>query len=1318
MTLREELQNTAGTAPLAIADLIMMEWLGRMNSLLPHLKADIRFDLIEQEIARGRAEFRDYSICEKLARKIANQQFGDPAAALRELAQNAIDAYELADVERRIDFAVAEEPGYTVLRVRDSGRGMNLAELVCFLLVPFNTNKEGDPNKIGEHGVGSFSFLGISDVVRYRSRRRGTAASAQALIYGRSHKLEALLSQDEAQMDAGTEVTLYLPPSAGFDRETILRQLYKFVGYVDPNLAEIFLDGERVNTLSAEYQHSLPENLTIAGAASPLVFSFSTRALAGPSRDSRFAERDMNLKNVVYTQAGLFMMYAPNPFDPRALDHRFFEDLTAMGLDFWVQVPAKAGLTISRNKFVSEHEPEILDAQYAAFRNLLLDSIVMDDRIMYGSSAALQEGIGRIVRGGYLDVARKGMIRSQPIWKRLFTTLLPIVQRCAHAVNAAIWFVFAAPLRLIYYGLLVPVSAAAGGVVRAVRRAGPRGVGKALVAAAAIMFMALVAGRYYERGFEREMESAHQRQLSVMIPGPPPEWRPAASIPAPFSEPIPPISPSQYPPVPSSVSPPQSQNPAPPPPFLPPPATVPQPAPPSPQLPPAPVSSGSSTNVVYPPPQPHKIEEPSPGPSLFNRVLDWTAAGLQATGAAAVRAGETARSVLQAVQSRLEGRLPFAAEYRSAVAASLVWTGAFLAAILLLLLVCRFLGVALGAIRIDPARLARRVGKVLFLPLYPLFLAGKGLNAAAREGLGLWENRVGLYVDVEERERRKIEARKQQVIAKYLSHLQTEGFFEKFNQKQFIRAVHCTNAPGQGAFLIAANPGQGEQVRISIQELIDLYVLRRIKRIGLDRGVRKGDYVVDPALPINRELLKRLDEIRDEVDDRFSPVRIEQRWELLKKTVGGIASLLYLVSGAGLVHIAVSLCYADIPNPYRNSPAYRSVAAMVAGSPRLLDLLARAMQGLFSLLAGAAMALLYAIYYVLKGIFYYLPVFAWRGASWTATNILLPVIASPLLLPGAWRELRDWNRQRATRRRAGRIAREQERARLQAQKEEERKRRREREEADRAAAAEHRARRRGAAAARREARKKEIADSGGRLSIMASRIRTACAAVGRGLHWLRTGYRANVTGVHDLDGEVVDRIATHAAVGHQYCRFLYAAQAVESLLSRALETQPLTITYRYPSSRGNMFGCLQDGKRPKLLLDLSDGELLSLMKECDSDVSRLCYTLFEMLLHHKAVQSVNRERGSKFPKHTQYPVRKEEFRKVVYRHLGGSGKALETCVTEAVTRTPRTEIAFVPPDEMARLSRFRVRGLIEERYALRTKYSPSSGDPFFKPRWR
>ncbi|MFH1401135.1 MAG: ATP-binding protein, partial [Nanoarchaeota archaeon] len=151
---RDENGSPRWTVPLS--DLVMMQLVGDLNVMLNTLPdgdgADPlgRYGKIEEMIEQTREQATTHKLFTGIVDKTIQDQFGDRHVTLRELGQNGLDSYPPYEYRRIIRFNLETTDDHLVLRVRDYGIGMDIKTLVRDLLIPYNSGKEFDPDKIGE----------------------------------------------------------------------------------------------------------------------------------------------------------------------------------------------------------------------------------------------------------------------------------------------------------------------------------------------------------------------------------------------------------------------------------------------------------------------------------------------------------------------------------------------------------------------------------------------------------------------------------------------------------------------------------------------------------------------------------------------------------------------------------------------------------------------------------------------------------------------------------------------------------------------------------------------------------------------------------------------------------------------------------------------------------------------------------------------------------------------------------------------------------------------------------------------------------------
>ncbi len=166
-------------------------------------------------------------------------QFSDPLAFLRELVQNSLDAAtELIEVEVEYD---GQAKG-CVIRVRDTGVGMDRDIIDTKLTRLFSSSKENDLTKIGKFGIGFVSIFAVDpQLVVLETGRDG---ESWRIIFHQDRSFE------RRQLDSpveGTSVSVFTP-----FREDQLFKLQKdcratVAFWCRHSEVEILFNGKRIN---------------------------------------------------------------------------------------------------------------------------------------------------------------------------------------------------------------------------------------------------------------------------------------------------------------------------------------------------------------------------------------------------------------------------------------------------------------------------------------------------------------------------------------------------------------------------------------------------------------------------------------------------------------------------------------------------------------------------------------------------------------------------------------------------------------------------------------------------------------------------------------------------------------------------------------------------------------------------------------------------------------------------------------------------------------------------------------------------------------
>src|SRR3989344_3332873 len=430
---------------LPLADLVMMQMVGDFKGFLESLSEKTssekegnyqnqKSDPL-QMIEETRREVTTYRLFPDIVQKTIEAQFGEKHAALRELGQNGIDAYEPVDFERKIVFDLTKEEQHHVLRVRDYGVGMDLKSVVRDLLIPYNSGKEFDPTKIGEHGIGWYSIVDLAEVVKVVTRKRGKDTFTQALIYRKEDVWKTTLLSDfiggfYPPLDtetAGTEVCAYIPEGET-STDDIQEYIYQYLGMVEPQKAQITLAGEPINSLRGNF-FATPAEVIIENTNRPLTLGFSKRILSGHRtfNPASHSHRNKNLEKALYTQRGLFIKYDNLPFDEKSIHSRLANGMISLDLDFWIDIPKNVTLTKGRNNIIADHGPAVLEGTYQAFEDLFIDVVLNDEEIINHPGGNLLESIAYIFNRGHSQGTALILERNKYDFKRRFVTRAAIL---------------------------------------------------------------------------------------------------------------------------------------------------------------------------------------------------------------------------------------------------------------------------------------------------------------------------------------------------------------------------------------------------------------------------------------------------------------------------------------------------------------------------------------------------------------------------------------------------------------------------------------------------------------------------------------------------------------------------------------------------------------------------------------------------------------------------------------------------------------------------------------------------------------------------
>jgi hypothetical protein len=375
-----------------LSDLVMLQMMGSLDEYVGELtQSSGNHDAV---VAETRERASTPGVFDEIVKKSINAQFGQTYAIVRELAQNGKDAYFPGDTSKRVEFSTDTNSDNFVLTARDYGVGMAPIEVIRDLLVPYNSGKDRDSEKIGEHGIGWYSIMDLANGVQVVTGKNGVRTTATIDRNEGVWQAEIDTSKGDFQ---GTEVKAIADPSKS-DNTEIRRQLEKNVGLCDPKTVQITLDGNQINTISREYRLGGQSSINYKGKTDTLDLSFK-----------RNGHHD---KKVIMTQDGLFIREEDIPFQEGGLHYNFMNSLIEEGFNFWFDLPTNVGLTKGRNNVVSRDRPHIYQAMLPTLEQCILDVVLEDEKLVKKLDSKIANWVRNIFYNTYQLEAYKEEERS------------------------------------------------------------------------------------------------------------------------------------------------------------------------------------------------------------------------------------------------------------------------------------------------------------------------------------------------------------------------------------------------------------------------------------------------------------------------------------------------------------------------------------------------------------------------------------------------------------------------------------------------------------------------------------------------------------------------------------------------------------------------------------------------------------------------------------------------------------------------------------------------------------------------------------------
>ncbi len=180
------------------------------------------------------------AVSAKDALEVLVRQFSQPLAFLRELIQNSLDAST-----NRVDVEIFYEKHEkcAVVRVSDTGEGMNQEIIDSRLTCLFSSTKEDDLTKIGKFGIGFVSVFAINPkAVTVETGREG---QSWRILFRPDRTFERLALEEPVE---GTTVTVYIPVKSKREFAKLERDCRETILYWCQHCdIEIRFQGEPIN---------------------------------------------------------------------------------------------------------------------------------------------------------------------------------------------------------------------------------------------------------------------------------------------------------------------------------------------------------------------------------------------------------------------------------------------------------------------------------------------------------------------------------------------------------------------------------------------------------------------------------------------------------------------------------------------------------------------------------------------------------------------------------------------------------------------------------------------------------------------------------------------------------------------------------------------------------------------------------------------------------------------------------------------------------------------------------------------------------------
>ncbi len=349
-------------AKIMLADLVLLQMEGYLNRAMQELQEK---NEIVNVITQAKEKSSNPDLYKSIVNKSIVNQFGDRHIALRELGQNAKDSYDNDVKLKTVEFTIEETPDEYQIKVRDFGKGMSPQSLIRDLLIPYNSSKFLDADKIGEHGIGWYSIMDLSHIVEVITSRENKLSKARVYKSENNWYTDIEVIQGNQQ---GTLIISHVKKDKT-EKDLIIENIEKHLGLVPSESVDIKVNGEKINVLDKNYSSAVA--LAINYKSRKERFRIAYRKKIGEK-----------LKTVKMTQDGLYIGDIENPFEKKTMHYDLMNTLLESGIDFWIDLPKNIGLTKGRKEVVKKDRNIYYTALMRVFESIFYNKILEDNELV------------------------------------------------------------------------------------------------------------------------------------------------------------------------------------------------------------------------------------------------------------------------------------------------------------------------------------------------------------------------------------------------------------------------------------------------------------------------------------------------------------------------------------------------------------------------------------------------------------------------------------------------------------------------------------------------------------------------------------------------------------------------------------------------------------------------------------------------------------------------------------------------------------------------------------------------------------------------